>query len=120
MTYSTTTEEKGEESSEKQVTDVDFNALAIAGAWEATESVPVCVAVAITNEFTEHTVTAQDGEESDGDVVFKDARILFEEKAVGVCPREIAEQHAQMYVELDRRDKVLAITPAQIFENQPF
>lgn len=112
---------KDEELSNEQATDVNFNAHAIAGAWEATENVPVCVAVAITNEITEHTVTPQDGEESDGDVVFEDAGILFEEKAVGVCQRKIAEKYAQIYVELDRRDnKVLAITPAQIFVKQSF
>ncbi len=118
MSESDTTEVKDEESPE---TDVNFNAPAIAGAWEAAEDVPVCVAVAITNEFTEHTVTAQDGEESDGDVVFEAAGILFEEKAVGVCQRRTAEKYAQRYVELEREDnKVLAISPVQIFENQPF
>lgn len=114
-------ETNAEKDEEFPVSDVDFNAPAIAGAWEATENVPVCVAVAITNEFTEHTVTAQDGEESDRDVVFEEAEILFEEKAVGVCHRKIAERYAQGYVELDRGDnKVLAITPAQIFENYQF
>lgn len=118
MSSKSTTAVKDGESPE---TDVNFNAHAIAGAWEATDCVPVSVAVAITNEFTEHTVTAQDGEESDGDVVFEDAGILFEEKAVGVCHRKIAEQYAPMYIELDRRDNnVLAIAPTQIFENQPF
>ena len=101
--------------------DVKFNARAIAAAWEGAEVVPVCVAVAITNEFTEHEVTAADGEESDGDVYFTDAKILFEEKAVGVCARDVAEAHAPGYVELDRDDeKVLAVNPGQIFADQPF
>lgn len=104
--------------------DVAFNAYAIAGAWEAAEDVPVCVAVAITNEFTSYDVTADDGEESDRDVVFEDGGdvtdygVLFEEKAVGVCDRDTAEEYAPRYIDLPDRDdgKVLAINTAQIME----
>lgn len=107
--------------------DVEFNASAIAGAWEATrnaleaggDQVPVCVAVAITNEFTDYEVTAAEGEESDRDVLFHDSEILFEEKAVGVCSREIAEEHAPAYVEMGREETVLAVNPAQIMEHYP-
>jgi len=100
--------------------DVDFNAQAIAAAWEASEDLPVCVAVAITNEFTDETVTAADGEAVDRDVDFADSEVMVEEKAVGVCPRETAEQYAPAYVELNRRDDyVLAVNPAQIFTDYP-
>lgn len=101
--------------------DVAFDAYAIAAAWEAAEDVPVCVAVAITNEFTDHTVTAADGVKSDRDVMFGasagDFDVHFEEKAVGVCDRDTARKYATHYVALpDRTDgKVLAVTPAQIF-----
>lgn len=122
MARSTAMNEDG--SSEKAIDadDVSFNALAIAGAWEAVDDqVPTCVAVAITNEFTDHVVTAEDGVESDRDVLFGDAGVLFEEKAVGVCSRETAEQYAPAYVELERDDGfVLAINPAQIFDRPDF
>ena len=120
------------ESSDKSIDpdDVDFDAHAIAAAWEAGDDVPVCVAVAITNEFTNLRVSAFDGEKSDGDVVFDKVDgdmfhkagtpdVLFEEKAVGVCYRGIAERYAPMYVELNREDnKVLAVNPAQIFDRR--
>ena len=96
--------------------DVSFSPKAIAAAWEAVEDVPVCVAVAITNNFSPYFVTASDGEMCDGDVTFKDGNVLFEEKAVGVCDRETAEKYATHVIELDRADeKVLAIDWWQIF-----
>lgn len=99
---------------------VGFNARAIAAAWEAAEHTPVCVAVALTNEFTDHHVTAADGTEEDRDVIFSEAGVHFEEKGVGVCDRETAEKYAPGYVELDRRDgRVLAVNPAQVFDYNP-
>lgn len=104
--------------------DVDFDPHVIAAAWEAfDDGVPVPVAVAITNEFTDHRVAAYDGEAVDRDVVFgadesnPTGDIHFEEKAVGVCPRDVAEEHAPAFVDLPNRDDgyVLAVNPAQIF-----
>jgi hypothetical protein len=95
--------------------DVAFDANAIAAAWEAADSqTPVCVAVALTNEFTEYTVNASEGVAEDRDVHFQNSGILVEEKAVGVCARETAEKYAPKYVTLPGRDKVLAVNPAQI------
>jgi hypothetical protein len=108
--------------------DVAFDAHAIAAAWEAADDVPVCVAVAITNEFTDHDVRAADGEKADRDVMFGwyendygtdwGYDVHFEEKAVGVCDRDTAEEHAPAYVALPDRDdgRVLAVNPAQIFD----
>lgn len=90
--------------------DVNFNPTAIAAAWEAAENTPVCVAVAITNEFTDHQVI--DGVESDRDVEFEN--VLFEEKAVGICDLEIAKQYAPAHIELED-GRALAINPQQIF-----
>ena len=104
--------------------DVDFDPHVIAAAWEAfDDGVPVPVAVAITNEFTDHRVAAYEGEAVDRDVVFgadesnPTGDIHFEEKAVGVCPRDVAEEHAPAFVDLPNRDDgyVLAVNPAQIF-----
>jgi len=103
--------------------DVDFDAHAIAAAWEAAPDVPVCVAVAVTNEFHDLDVKALEGYKTDGDVGFWEDPddgtpvVLFEEKAVGVCPRETAKKFAPMFVDLPNRDddRVLAVNPAQIF-----
>lgn len=110
-------EAKGKQSEKRlENNDVDFNAKAVAGAWEAAEELPACVAAALVNEFTDKKVGYWDGVESDRDVIFSEAEIMVEEKAVGVCDRETAEKYAPLYVELDRYDnKVLAMNPAQIF-----
>lgn len=98
------------ESTQINAEDVSFNPAAIAAAWEAAVDTPVCVAVAITNEFTHHQVI--DGVESDRDVEFEN--VLFEEKAVGVCDLEIAKQYAPIHIELEN-GRALAINPGQIF-----
>jgi len=103
--------------------DVDFDAHAIAAAWEAAPDIPVYVAVAVTNEFHDLDVKALEGYKTDGDVGFWEDPddgtpvVLFEEKAVGVCPRETAKKFAPMFVDLPNRDddRVLAVNPAQIF-----
>lgn len=101
--------------------NVQFNAHAIAGAWDAADELPACVAAAIVNEFTDYDVRAADGIEADHDVHFKDTGIMVEEKAVGVCPRETAERLAPGFIELDRRDGyVLAVNPGSIYDNTPY
>jgi hypothetical protein len=104
--------------------DVDFNARATAAAWEACDELPAVVAATLVNEFTDYgPVGYWEGVESDRDVTFGEydvggPGIPVEEKAVGVCPRDVAEQYAPMYVELERDDDhVLAINPGQIFKN---
>jgi len=99
--------------------DVSFNPEIIAAAWEAFEDgIPAVAAAALVNELPNGiTVTANDGEENDRDVFFVDANVMVEEKAMGVCPRDVAEEHAPAYVELDREDGyVLALNGAQVFE----
>ena len=106
--------------SEKAIenSDVEFNAKAVAGAWEACEDLPACVAAALVNEFTDEEVVYWEGVEVDRDVIFSGANVMVEEKAVGVCDRGTAEKYAPLYVELDRDDeKVLALNPEQIFTN---
>lgn len=100
--------------------DVSFNPEVIAAAWEAFENgIPAVAAAALVNELPNGiSVTANDGVESDRDVIFHDADVMVEEKAMGVCPRETAEQHAPAFVELDREDGyVLALNAGQVFEN---
>jgi len=99
--------------------DVSFNPNIIAAAWEAFEDgIPAVAAAALVNEYTDATVAANDGVEADRDVHFSDAEIMVEEKAMGVCARDTAEQYAPAYIELGRDDgKVLAFSPAQIFED---
>jgi len=107
--------------------EVDFEPHAIAAAWEAAADLPVCVGVAIANEVVDDPVHAADGEAVDRDVVFGHktatpltADVLVEEKAVGVCPRDVAEEHAPTFVALPDRDDdhVLAVNPAQVFDNR--
>lgn len=99
--------------------DVEYNPEVIAAAWEAFgDGVPAVAAAALVNEYTEHTVTGNEGEESDRDVLFHDAEVMVEEKAMGVCERETAEKFAPLFIELDRDDgRVLAINPGAIYEN---
>jgi len=107
---------------EIDATDVEFNAEIIAAAWEAFDNgIPSVAAAALVNELDNGVhVTANDGEESDRDVIFPDSDVVVEEKAMGVCARETAEAHAPAFVPLDREDgKVLALNPAQVFEDYP-
>ena len=99
--------------------DVSFNAEIIADAWESFgDGIPAVAAAAIINEFYDYTVTANDGIESDRDVMFKDVDVMVEEKAMGVCAQDVAEQHAASYISLDREDgKVLALNGAAVYEN---
>jgi hypothetical protein len=100
--------------------DVSFNPNVIAAAWESFEDgIPAVCAAAIVNDLPNGiTVTANDGEEADRDVHFADAGVMVEEKAMGVCPRDVAEEHAPAYVELGREDRyVLALNGAQVFKN---
>ena len=100
--------------------DVSFNPNVIAAAWESFEDgIPAVAAAALVNELPNGvTVTANDGVESDRDVIFHDAEIMVEEKAMGVCPRDTAEKYAPAFVELNREDGyVLAINAGQVFED---
>jgi hypothetical protein len=99
--------------------DVSFQPKVMAAAWEACDDLPCSVAATIVNEFTDNgPVGYWEGEQSDGDVLFPDHDLMVEEKAVGVCARETAEQYAPAYVTYDSDDgKVLAVNPAQVFEN---
>ena len=100
--------------------DVNFNPKIIAAAWEAFEDgIPAVAAAALVNELPNGvTVAANDGVESDRDVLFHDAEVMVEEKAMGVCPRDTAEQYAPAFVELDREDGyVLALNAGQVFED---
>ena len=100
--------------------DVSFNPNVVAAAWESFEDgIPAVAAAALVNELPNGiTVTANDGEESDRDVVFRDAEIMVEEKAMGVCPKETADKYAPAYVELNREDGyVLALNAGQVFEH---
>ena len=100
--------------------DVSFNPNVIAAAWESFEDgIPAVAAAAFVNELPNGiSVTANDGVESDRDVVFHDAEVMVEEKAMGVCPRDTAEQYAPAFVELDREDGyVLALNGVQVFED---
>ena len=121
-----------DETTDKQIdpSEVAFEPHAIAAAWEAADDLPVCVAVAIANEFADADVRAADGEKSDRDVVFgwyenDDGTdwgfdVHVEEKAVGVCDRETAEKYAQAYVDLPNRDdgRVLAVSPGMVFDQR--
>lgn len=99
--------------------DVSFNPDVIAAAWEAfDDGIPAVCAAAIINEFTPYTVTANEGEEADRDVIFADAGQMVEEKAMGVCPKDVAVEYAHAYIELDRDDgKVLAMNGNAVFED---
>lgn len=99
--------------------NVSFNPQVIAAAWEAFDGgIPAVAAAALVNEFTDYTVTANDGSEADRDVIFDSEPVMVEEKAMGVCPKETAEAHAPAYIELGRQDGyVLALNGAQIFED---
>jgi len=108
------------EAQEMTAEEVEFNPEIIAAAWEAFEDgIPAVAAAALVNELSNGiTVTANDGEESDRDVIFADAEVMVEEKAMGVCPRETAEKHAPAFIDLDREDGyVLALNAGQVFEN---
>ena len=101
-----------------EATEVSFNAEIIAAALEAFEGgIPAVAAAALVNELPNgETVTANEGVESDRDVIFHDAEIMVEEKAMGVCSKEIAEQHAPAYIELESGE-CLCLNGAQVFEN---
>jgi len=99
--------------------DVEFNPKIIAAAWEAFDNgIPAVAAAALVHELPNGiTVSANDGDETDRDVVFRDAEVLVEEKAMGVCPRHIAEDHAPAFIDLNRPDGyVLAADAGQVFE----
>ena len=99
--------------------DVNFNADVIAAAWEAfDDGMPAVAAAAFVNELeNDVTVCANDGIEVDRDVEFRDAGILVEERAMGVCAEETARKHAGAFVPLDRDDgKVLALTRFHIYD----
>lgn len=99
--------------------EVGFNPHAVALVWECATDLPVSVAATLAQEFANADIRGSDGEQSDCDVVFPDAGILVEEKAVGVCGRERAEQYAPGFIELDRDDgRVLTVNPNQIFEGR--
>lgn len=99
--------------------DVAFNPEIIAAAWdEFGDGVPAVAAAAIVNEFYDCTVTANNAEESDRDVIFPEADIMVEEKAIGVCSKETAENHAGAYIPLDfSGESVLALNGAAVYEN---
>jgi len=99
--------------------EVSFNPEMVAVAWENFgDGIPALSAAAIINEFYEYTVTANEAEESDRDVLFPRVDIMVEEKAMGVCPKETAEEHAGAYIDLDREDGyVLALNGAAVYEN---
>jgi len=97
--------------------DVSFNPQIIAAAWEAfDDGIPAVAAAAIINEFEDYTVTANDGIESDRDVLFPDVDVMVEEKAMGVCGRETAEKYAGAYIPL-KDDEVLALNGAAVYED---
>jgi hypothetical protein len=101
---------------ELDVSEIGFNPHAVALVWERANELPVSVAATLAQEFANAEIHATDGEQSDRDVLFTDANVLVEEKAVGVCGRERAE-YAPGFIELDRDDgRVLAVNPNQIFE----
>jgi len=100
--------------------DVSFNPNVIAAAWESFEGgIPAVAAAALLNELPNGVqVTANDGVESNRDVVFPHAELMVEEKAMGVCAKETAENYAPAYVELDRDDGyVLALDAGQVLEH---
>jgi len=108
------------EAQEMTADEVSFNPQIIAAAWEAFEDgIPAVAAAALVNELPNGiTVTANDGVESDRDVLFHDAEVMVEEKAMGVCPRETAEEHAPAFIDLGREDGyVLALNAGQVFED---
>jgi len=101
---------------------VSFNPNVIAAAWEAFDNgIPAVAAAALVNELPNGiTVTANDGVESDRDVLFHDADVMVEEKAMGVCSRATAEEHAPAFVALNRDDdRVLALNARQVFDDHP-
>ena len=102
-----------------EASDVSFNPEIIAAAWEAFgDGIPAVSAAAIVNEFYDYTVTANEAEESDRDVLFSSVDVMVEEKAIGVCSEEIADKHAGAYIKLNREDgKVLALNGAVVYEN---
>lgn len=99
--------------------DVEFNARVVAAAWESFEKgIPEVSAAAIVNEFYDYTVTANEGVESDRDVLFPRVDVMVEEKAMGVCSRETAEEFAGAYVDLERDDgRVLALNGGAVYED---
>lgn len=104
---------------EVDANEVSFNPEIIALAWEGfDDGIPAVAAAALVNEFVEDVeVNANKGDETDRDVMFREAGVHVEEKAMGVCDRETAKEHAPAYIELDERgdEKVLAFNLAQIF-----
>lgn len=99
--------------------DVDFNAQVIAAAWESFgDGIPAVAAAAIINEFYDYEVTANDAIEADRDVLFTDVDVMVEEKTMGVCPKETAEEHAALFIDLERDDgHVLALNGAAVYED---
>ena len=100
--------------------EVSFNPQIIAAAWEAFEDgIPAVAAAALVNELPNGiTVNGNEGEECDRDVIFADAEVMVEEKAMGVCSRSVAEEHAPAFIDLNREDGyVLALNAGQVFED---
>jgi len=99
--------------------DVSFNPEMIAVAWEEFgDGIPAVSAAALINEFYDYTVTANEADESDRDVLFPRVDVMVEEKAMGVCPKETAEEHAACFIDLNREDGyVLAMNGAAVYEN---
>jgi len=104
---------------EIKANEVEFNPEIIATAWESFgDGIPAVSAAAIVNEFYDYTVTANEAEESDRDVLFPNVDVMVEEKAIGVCSEEIADKHAGAYIKLSREDnKVLALNGAAVYED---
>jgi len=99
-------------------TEVEFNAEIVAAAWEGFgDGIPAVAAESIVAEFFDYDVKANSGIESDRDVHFPEINVLVEEKAIGVCPRETAEEYAGAYIDLEREDGyVLALNGAAVYE----
>lgn len=103
--------------------DVAFDPNDVAAEWlafndEDNAGIPATAAAAIVAEWFDESVTAEDGVESDRDVIFPDAEIMVEEKAMGVCDRRTAEAYAAGFFELNREDgRVLALNGAAIYED---
>jgi hypothetical protein len=104
---------------EIEADEVEFNPSIIAAAWEAfSNGIPAVAAEAILNQFYDYEVPANAGMESDRDVYFPDRDVMVEEKAIGVCAKETAEEHAGSFIDLGREDgKVLALNGAAVCEN---
>lgn len=103
--------------------DVAFDPNEVAAAWEDfndgdNAGIPAEAAAAIISEWYDDSVTAADAIESDRDVLFPDAEIMVEERAMGVCDRRTAEDLAAGFFALNREDgRVLALNGAAVYED---